>query len=152
MNRRRQIELSADEKAAFLEAARTIILCTIDREGYPHAVAMWFCVIDGMIHMTSFRKAQKVVNVRRNPKSTLLVESGEAYTELKGLMLRCETEVIDDVELCLDVLVGVQARHGGSIDASLRDALRSQAAKRCVLRFRPVRISSWDHSKLGGAY
>jgi PPOX class probable F420-dependent enzyme len=152
MSRRDLIGMTPGEQEAYLEAARTIVLSTIDRHGYPHSVAMWFCRIDGTVHMTTFRKSQKVRNLRRDPKATLLVESGEHYSELRGLMLRCNADVVDDTELCLDVLMKVQERHGGSGDPSLRDTLRSQASKRCVLRFHPVHVSSWDHRKLGGAY
>jgi len=152
MNRRRQIEMTPEEHERFLQDSRTLILCTLDREGHPHAVAMWFCLIDGRVHMTSFRKAQKVLNLRRDPRATLLAESGDVYSELRGLMIRCRGEVIEDPDLCVDVLMKVQARHGGSEDPAVREALRSQAARRSVLCFEPVRMSSWDHGKLGGTY
>lgn len=152
MNRRKQIEMTAEERKAYLEDARTIILCTIDKHGYPHAVAMWFCLIDGLMHMTTFRKSQKTVNLRRDPRATLLAESGDVYSELRGLMVRARGEIVDDLEVCLDVLAKVHARHGGGENPSLREALRAQAAKRVVLRFHPERVSSWDHRKLGGAY
>jgi PPOX class probable F420-dependent enzyme len=152
MKLRDRIALSPEEQASFLESSRTAVLCTLDRHGYPHAVAMWYCIIDGLVHMTSFRKAQKVVNVRRDPRVALLVESGERYTDLRGLMIRGRGEVIDDPDLCIDVLMQVQKRHGGAADPSLRDALRGQAAKRAVIRIHPERVSTWDHAKLGGAY
>jgi PPOX class probable F420-dependent enzyme len=152
VKRRNEVALTPDEQAAFLESSRTATLCSIDRQGYPHAVAMWYCVIDGKVHMTSFRKAQKVVNLRREPKVALLVESGARYSELRGLMIRGRAEIIDDPELALDVLMRVQARHGGSSDPAMREALRGQAAKRSVIRVHPERVASWDHAKLGGAY
>jgi general stress protein 26 len=152
MNRRRQIELTPEEQRAYLQSEKTVILCTIDGKGYPHAVAMWFALVDGLVHMTTFRKSQKVVNVRRDPKATLLVETGTEYSELKGLMIRCRTEIVDDVELCIDILADINARYSGQHHPSFRDVVRSQAEKRVALRFHPEQISSWDHSKLGGVY
>ena len=38
---------------------------------------MAYMVKDGCIYMTSFRKAQKVVNARRNPKVAVMIESGD---------------------------------------------------------------------------
>ena len=76
MNRQSQIQLTPEEQEAYLAEARTMTLCTIDKNGYPHAVAMAYMVKDGCIYMTSFRKAQKVVNARRNPKVTVMIESG----------------------------------------------------------------------------
>jgi nitroimidazol reductase NimA-like FMN-containing flavoprotein (pyridoxamine 5'-phosphate oxidase superfamily) len=151
MDLRRQIRMTPDEQEAFLDSARTIVLCSLDREGFPHAVAMWFCRIDGLVHMTTYRKSQKAVNLRRDARATLLVESGARYDELRGLMIRCRAEVLDDPELCLEVLSRIHAKHGGSTGPETLEALRAQAAKRSVLRFHPLRVSSWDHSKLGGA-
>src|SRR5262244_615873 len=98
MNKQNQIRMTPEEQQQFLARARTMMLCTIDKDGYPHAVAMAFLVKDGCIYMTSFRKAQKVVNIRRNPKVAVMVESGKRYDELKGLMIRGRCEVIDDAD------------------------------------------------------
>ena len=152
MNRRQQIALTAEEQAAYLASAKTIILSTIDGQGYPHSIAMWFSVIDGLVHMTTFRKSQKVVNVRRNPKVSLLVESGTRYVELRGLLIRGTAEIVDDTEVCLDILTDIQSRYEGHNVPELREILRAQAIKRVALRIHPERVASWDHAKLGGVY
>ncbi|MGH7896986.1 MAG: pyridoxamine 5'-phosphate oxidase family protein [Candidatus Binatia bacterium] len=152
MNRRSRIAMTAEEQAEYLAKAKTIILTTIDGRGYPHSVAMWFSIIDDLVQMTTFRKSQKVVNARRNPKVALLVESGTSYGELRGLLIRATAEIIDDTELCLDILLDVNARYERQSHPELRDLLRAQATKRVALRFHPERVASWDHSKLGGAY
>lgn len=144
--------MNPDEQAAFLAAARTLILSSIDQSGYPHSVAMWFSLIEGIVHMTTFRKSQKVKNLRRNPKVSLLAESGVRYAELRGLMIRGQAEILEDVDLCTNILADIQSRYFGSNDPSVREVLRRQAAKRVAIRVRPERIASWDHSKLGGVY
>jgi nitroimidazol reductase NimA-like FMN-containing flavoprotein (pyridoxamine 5'-phosphate oxidase superfamily) len=89
MNRQSQIKMTPEERNKFLaEKARTMMLCTIDKDGFPHAVAMAYMLKDDCVYMTSFKKAQKVVNVRRNPKVAVMVETGTAYNELKGVMIR----------------------------------------------------------------
>jgi PPOX class probable F420-dependent enzyme len=153
MNRRNQIAMTAEEQTAFLANARTLILTSIDARGYPHAVAMWFALIDGLVHMTTFRKAQKVVNLKRNPKVALLAESGgTTYSELRGLLIRGRAEIVEDTALCTDILADIQGRYFGSTDPSVRDILRKQAEKRAAIRIHPERVASWDHSKLGGSY
>ena len=152
MNRRDQIAMTPEEQTAYLANAKTLILSSIDSHGYPHSVAMWFSMIDGLVHMTTFRKAQKVLNIRRNPKVALLAESGIHYSELRGLLIRGDAELIEDVDLCTEILVDIQSRYYGSTDSSVRELLRKQAAKRVAVRIRPDRVASWDHSQLGGAY
>lgn len=152
MSPRRDVGMSADEQEHFLDEARTISLASLDADGWPHVVAMWFCRIEGRIHMTTFRKSQKAVNLARDSRVTILAESGATYAELRGLMIRGRAELVDDVELCLDVLQRIHAKHFSAEGAAADAALRRQAEKRVVLRIVPGRVSSWDHRKLGGRY
>jgi PPOX class probable F420-dependent enzyme len=153
-SRRDQIALSPAEQRAYLEGAHTIILTTLDRHGYPHSIAMWYVVeSDGAVTMTTFRKSQKVKNVERDPRCALLVESGRAYPELKGLLIRGRAVLDTDVEHVLDVLERINQKYNQGSGPGVRDALRAQAAKRVVLRIPPERVASWDHAKLGlGVY
>ena len=78
MNRRDAIALTPTEQNSYIANARTLTLCTHGPSGYPHAVAMWYAVDDdGTVWMSTYRKSQKAVNVRRNPKVALHIESGE---------------------------------------------------------------------------
>jgi PPOX class probable F420-dependent enzyme len=154
MNRRKQIELSPGERAATLADALTITLCTHGPNGYPHAVAMWFAADeDGTVWMTTYRKSQKAVNIRRDAKVALSVESGVTYDRLKGLLIRGDAELIDDPEVVLRTFQRVHAKAvGGVLPEGFEGQMRRQAAKRVVIKVTPRRISSWDHSKLGGVY
>jgi len=96
MAERPDIPLTADEQAVFLRNHRKAALATIDKNGFPHVTAMNFIVRDGAFYMTSYGKAQKVVNIRRNPKIAIMVEAGTAYAELKGVMARGLCEIIED--------------------------------------------------------
>jgi PPOX class probable F420-dependent enzyme len=153
MDRRRMIALTPAEQRKFLEEATTMTLASVDRRGYPHLVAMWFVVDpDGAVLMTTFAKSQKAVNLRRDPRCTLLVERGTSYDQLQGVMIRGRATLDDDVERTLDVLTRIHAKHGGEQPEGLRDILRAQARKRVAVRVTPERVSSWDHTKLGGVY
>lgn len=154
MNKRSAIELSDEERQQYLSRAPTVILVSIGRDGYPHAVPMWFVVEgDGCIYMTTYARSQKVVNVRRNPKVALLVESGLRYEELKGVLIRGHAAVIEDSDLCVRLLLRMHARHSGeALPEEADDVMRAQARKRVVLKVSPERVTSWDHQKLGGAY
>ena len=152
-SRRDQIALTPAEQRRYLEESHTIILTSLDRRGYPHSVAMWYVVEpDGAVSMTTFAKAQKVVNVRRDPRCSVLVESGQRYEELRGLLIRGRATVIDDTAQVLDVLGRVHEKYNQGQAAEVRDALLAQARKRAIIRVPPERVSSWDHRKLMGGY
>ena len=148
MNRRDAIKLTPEEQAAFLRDAKKAALATLDSEGFPHVVAMNIMFRDGAIFMTSYGKAQKVVNIRRNPKVGVMIETGRKYPELRGVMIRGECEIFDNPATVQFIMRGILGPEGTTIDASRL----SRASKRVVLKVTPKKITSWDHSKLGGRY
>ena len=150
MPERPDIRLTADEQAVFLREHRKAALATIDRDGFPHVTAMNFIMHDGAFYMTSYGKAQKVVNIRRNPKIAIMVEAGTAYAELRGVMARGLCEIIEDVEAVHQVFAWSAEARGESY--SRPAGASSSAPKRVVLKLVPQNIVSWDHSKLGGRY
>jgi PPOX class probable F420-dependent enzyme len=155
MNRRSLIALTPDEQRRYLDESHTVILGTNGPKGHPQLTAMWYVNDpDGTIYMTTFAKAQKTKNLERDPRVTLLLESGRTYPELKGLMITARVAIIRDIERVLDLLERVNVKYNGlTPSAELRHALRGQAAKRVLLAFTPIKTSSWDHAKLGaGVY
>ncbi len=156
MSRRDQIRMSEDELREFLAGAQTIILNSIDAEGVPHPMPMWFGVEeDGAIVMTTFRKSQKIQNLRRDPRVSMLVEDGEVYAELRGAVLYGKAELIDDTERVIDILSAVATANQPLDDEAkqgMRTVLAKTAPKRIGIRVAPERVVSWDHRKLGGKY
>ena len=155
-SRRKLIELTDDEIRDYLAREKTLIIVSNGHNGYPHPMPMWFDRDhDGCLYCTTFGKSQKVLNWRRDPKATLLVESGEEYAELKGVMIYARCEIIDDPDKVVDTLVAINAE-GVELDdderAALRRSVTQRAAKRVLLKFVPERYVSWDHAKLGGRY
>ena len=155
-SRREIIQLTDDEIRSYMNDARTLIIVSNGRNGYPHPMPMWFYMDDdGNFFCTTFRKSQKVVNFRRDPRASLLVESGEEYAELKSVLAYAECEVIDDFDTVCDTLVKVNTKgrevDDGEVEALL-SAVSKTAEKRVVLKFTPREIISWDHAKLGGKY
>jgi PPOX class probable F420-dependent enzyme len=147
---RPDISLTPDEQAAFLRENRKCALATLDKDGFPHLVAMTFYEKDGAFWMTSYGKAQKVLNIRRDPKVGLMIESGEAYGELRGVMVRGTCELIEGPEAVEAVFIEMAQRRNPSEPRPTRPA--AVTTKRVVLKVVPHKIFTWDHRKLGGRY
>jgi PPOX class probable F420-dependent enzyme len=149
MDRRRQIRMSEAELAAFLDDQRTVTCATIGPEGRPHLVALWYVPTGARLDCWTYAASQKARNLERDPRATLLTEAGTTYQELRGVSLECDAELVRDPDQVLDIGVALATRYSGaSPTPDLRAALAPQAAKRVGVRFRPTRISSWDHRKL----
>src|SRR5918996_4679874 len=151
MSRRDQIRMTDDEVQEFLEAGRSMTLATLGADGRPHLTAMWYGVRDGHVVFWSYGRAQKIVNLRRDPRLSILVEGGEAYEELRGVSLTGTGTIIDDPDEVLAVGHLLLARQGASGEAANR-AAAATAPKRVAVRVDADRITSWDHRKLAGAY
>jgi PPOX class probable F420-dependent enzyme len=158
MSRRDQIRMTEQELAAYLKKSQTITICSINKDGTPHPMPMWFGVEpDGAVVMTTFTKSQKIRNIERDPRVTLLVESGGAvYANLKGVVIYGRAELIRDTDRVVDILTRVSTKTLDNPDDETREgvraAVRGTAPKRTGIRVRPEKIVSWDHSKLGGVY
>ena len=149
-NRRQQIQLSPDEQAAFFRERKKAALATIDKDGFPHVVAMNYFAKDGAFYMTSYGKAQKVLNVRRNPKVALMVEVGDKYSELRGVMIRGRCEILEGEAAVRAAFEGRAVAQANP--APVNPGAAASAPKRVVLKIVPEKAVSWDHRKLGGRY
>jgi general stress protein 26 len=150
--KRDQIKLSADEVAAFLDTEPVISVATVGVDGWPHLTALWFVMRGTEPWSWTYAKSQKVKNLERDHRATLLAESGVEYAELKGVMLKTRAHVTSDIESVLEVAEELFAKYQGARNPGMRDALRPQAEKRVAIRFEVLETVSWDHAKLGGAY
>ena len=141
----------------FLRARKTIILSSIGPDGVPHPMPMWFVADDDLtVSMATFRRTQKILNLRRDPRVSLLVEAGREYSELKGVVIYGTAELSEDTDAIIDTLVAASQKENTEIAADARQAARAgmkkTASKRILIRVKPARIISWDHSKLQGTY
>ena len=102
--RRNQIAMTDEEMQAFLRKGHTLEVASIGPDGYPHQVAMWYALLDGTIHFTTYARSQKVLNLRRNPKMSVMLETGTAYNELRGAVIEGNADIIEgDIELAARV-------------------------------------------------
>lgn len=152
-SRRASIALTPEERERFLADGWTLQVASIGPNGFPHLVAMWYVLVDGMICFTTFRKSQKVLNLRRDPKITVMLESGKSYAELKGLVIEGEAEIGDDPPFTARVMAQIGQKYNGiPAPTNTPEAALAVASKRVTISVRAVDEYSWDHSKLGGRY
>ena len=146
--------MTSSEISDFIRDAMTADLTTLEADGWPHSVAMWFVPGDEVLRMWTYRKSQKVLNLRRDPRFALLVESGQSYNELRGILVRGRARILesfDDVKAIGEALHGryVLGESDFTIDEVSMREIERQAHKRVGLELPLDRIASWDHSKLG---
>ncbi len=164
--------MSAEQVAAFLADERTVTCATAGPRGWPHLMPLWYVLRwptsdrspDGepapRIWSWTYAASQKVRNLERDPRATLQVEAGEAYAELRGVVLECDVTIHRELETVAPlggaILLRNSVPRGTSAPTEMppeaRSAVEAQAPKRVALEFVERRRTSWDHRKLGGIY
>jgi hypothetical protein len=155
ISRRDEIKLSDAELRELLEEERIAIVSSLGPRGWPHSMPLWFVPREGTIWIWTYAKSQKVRNLERDPRATVLVEAGRSYEELRGAMFESEAVIHRDFETVLGFAEELTVRYAEGISAVEGDAkaaLEAQAPKRVAISFPALRTATWDHRKLGGTY
>lgn len=149
VNQRAQIVLTEDEIDALLASTRTATMATVGPDGQPHLVAMWYAVVDGDVCFETKAKSQKAVNLRRDPRISLLVEDGATYEDLRGVSIEGRAELSDDPDLLWRIGVNLWERYYGPYSDDVKALVEAMLNKRVAVRVKRERVRSWDHRKLG---
>ena len=144
--------MTDEEISSFLEGRHTMTVATLSADGQPHLVAMWYGFLDGVPAFWTYGKSQKIVNLRRDPRLTCLVEDGESYDQLRGVELAGTGTIIDDPEVVLALGISLYERYTAPFEENVREVLARTASKRVAVRIEASDVVSWDHRKLGGVY
>lgn len=156
---RKDITMTQEEVREFLDSGTVVQVATQGADGWPHLAPMWYVTEDGLVVFRSFTKSQKIVNLTRNPLLTVLVETGDEYSRLRGVMIKGTAKLETDPEFVLRVYGKLAAKYPMINDtpvelnaAELTAAFGRFASKNTAVIVQPEKVISWDHTKLGGGY
>ncbi|OJF15199.1 pyridoxamine 5'-phosphate oxidase family protein [Couchioplanes caeruleus] len=154
MNQRTAVHMPAGEVAALLAAGRKLQVATINPDGTPHLVTMFYGLRGGRIAFWTYRDSQKARNLARDPRLTCLVEDGEDYFELRGVQVSGVVRQIDDLAGVTEIGKLVASRMPGGPGgppgetAVIEEYVERAAGKRVAYLVEPRRTVSWDHRRL----
>ncbi|HEX3051742.1 MAG TPA: pyridoxamine 5'-phosphate oxidase family protein [Aggregatilineaceae bacterium] len=83
-----------DAARAFLQKPLLARMSTIDQEGYPHTVPVWFMLEGDDICIIAVPETKKVGHIRRNPKGSVSV--GGDVNDGGGYLIKGDFAVEDD--------------------------------------------------------
>jgi len=136
--------MSREEADAFLDAKPGwIALTTLGPDGFPHTVPLGYFRMGDEVCLGTMEGTRKVRNVDREPRVSLMLETGQAGRELKGLLIQGEAEVVREPGEMLR-LKREAARQRGVPEDQMPDRVMDDAV---FIRVRRVREISWDYGK-----
>jgi PPOX class probable F420-dependent enzyme len=141
--------MSDDEVTAFLEAARKLQLATINPDGTPHLVTMFHALDEGQVAFWTYEKSQKARNLARDPRVSCLVETGDEYAELRGVLLYGRAVPVEDRDRVLGVGMMIARRMTPGVpDELLLPYVEKTGRKRLAYVVERTKVVSWDHRRL----
>jgi PPOX class probable F420-dependent enzyme len=125
----------------FLAGKEVIVLSTVQRDGAPLAMPMWFLHTLEALYMISVDGLQKVRNLRRDPRLCVVAEAGNRGAAIQGVVIQGHAEFIVDpaqrrpiVDQLLDKYDPDLARLWGG---------RAMPPNRVLFRIVAERVRSW---------
>ena len=145
--------MNEDEVDAFIEEQKSLQVGTIERDSSIHLSTLWFARVDNRVVFETYTKSQKIKNLQRDPRITLLWEDGDVYDQLRGVMIKGTARLVTDHSEVYPLALEVMKRNQPDIpEEVLEQAATQMAAKRTAVVVEPQKVISWDHRKLSGAY
>ena len=153
VNQRDLIKMTPAEADEFIRGWHTMNCATMKRDGTIHLIAMWYAFLEGAPALETKAKSQKVLNIRRDPRITCLIEEGDTYEELRGVELVGTAEIVEEYDRIFEIGVSLLERQSGGRPfertpesvAIVEGIIR----KRVGVKIHVDKIVSWDHRKLG---
>ncbi len=145
------IPMSQAEAWSFLKEQHTMVLCTLDAYGFPHAAPVWYAIFNNKIYFRAQPYKKKIRNILNRPQVCCVVEAGEKYSELRGVMVRGLAKVVDSDKIKRKQVFTVLAEKYTSFrDTHLMPrSWREKYGKehRVVVEVTPTSVVSWDNRK-----
>src|SRR3712207_309083 len=110
-SRRDQISLTEAEQRELLESERVVVVSSFGPRGWPHSMPLWYVPRDGEVWIYTYRRSQKVKNLERDPRATLLIETGHYYNELRGIQIEATAEIERDLDVVLELAKELNLRY-----------------------------------------
>jgi len=125
---------------AFLATKEVVVLATLQPDGAPLAMPMWFVHDPAALTMISVGGLQKVANLQRDPRVSVVAEAGTGG-DLRGVIVQGRAEFVTEgaaqrrlVERFLAKYEPALARRWGG---------RAMPPDRVMFRIVPSRVRSW---------
>jgi nitroimidazol reductase NimA-like FMN-containing flavoprotein (pyridoxamine 5'-phosphate oxidase superfamily) len=111
--------MSDAEIETYLDAGdEWAMLTTIGKDGFPHTVAIGYFRVGDDLYLGMRDDTQKIKNVVRNPKASVLVTASKTKGDVTGVMIQGDASIVRDDAERLE-LAREAARQRGLADAEL---------------------------------
>jgi PPOX class probable F420-dependent enzyme len=145
------IRLTPDEAWEVLAGSHTGILTTLKADGTPVSLPIWFVALDRTICFSTPSRTKKVARIRRDPRASFLVESGQQWADLRAVHLTGRVGEVQDERMLARIGAAMDEKYSSfrTPAADMPEATREHYAGRTFFRLVPDdRVLTWDNSRI----
>jgi nitroimidazol reductase NimA-like FMN-containing flavoprotein (pyridoxamine 5'-phosphate oxidase superfamily) len=153
----KELALGAEQIDEIMLSQWNLRVATVGPGTRINLTPMWFGWAGGTVYF--YARGQKVVNLRRNPICTILVDRNERFPELQGIMLQGAARVLEDAaaEAADPHLAAAQAQMGFKYNGGHGQppverpgpfAATARGRNRRWVVLEPQHMVTWDNFKL----
>ena len=154
----RDIALSPEQVDEIMLSEWNLRVATLGPGSRINLTPMWFGWAGGAVYF--YGRGQKIVNLRRNPSCSVIVDRNVRFPELQGIMLQGEARVLEDEQdeardPHLEAVKRQMGRkyNGGHGQPEVADpgpfAATARGRNRRWVVLAPEHVVTWDNFKLG---
>ncbi len=134
------MELDDPKIQRFLATKDVVVLATVQADGAPLAMPMWFLHAPASLTMISEADTQKVKNLRRDPRVSVVAEVVASGGQISGVTVQGRAEFLPDGP---ERRALVERFHGKYRGLERLWAGKAMPANRVMFTIVPSRVRSW---------
>jgi PPOX class probable F420-dependent enzyme len=143
--------MSAAEIAGFIADHGTAVLTTLRADGRPVPLPVWYVAFDGALYFQTPLRSRKVGNIARDPRVAVLIDDGQRWEQLRGVLIQGTAEPVTDEALRARVLAAFGELFADLTAPAGRLSAATSARYANMALFRvavPAHPASWDNRKV----
>ncbi len=125
----------------FIKSQKILRLATIDPQGNPHMVPVWYDYINGKFFIGTNTRTTKAKNIKRNPKVSFCIDVGIKSPNIFGVMGIGRAQLILEDRRVQTIAKRILLRYFKSLRNKSAQELLNDTD--CVIEIIPKKLTSW---------
>jgi PPOX class probable F420-dependent enzyme len=118
-------------------------LATLNSDGTPHVVGMWFVWDGEALLLPTSRETRKARNAFRDPRATVMIDDSRGGFDLRGITIVGRAELVE-APRSLELNLAIHRKYVTDRGLALDPVREYLLGDDITLRLLPERVSAWD--------
>jgi PPOX class probable F420-dependent enzyme len=125
-------------------------VATIDPDGSPHVVPLWFVWPEEAIYLSTRRDGRTWANVERDPRVAVTIDVGRSWVEIAGIEIRGHAEPLPAEHATMRKPISAwHEKYRPLLSGDGFSRFAEEIAGLGFLRVVPDRVVAWDNARGG---